>query len=98
MSLRYSGRLPPLLFVFDKHDIFVPYRENIEHLNTIFPDGMPSKIDVRVEDDIDHTFHIVEAGCVSWNEAIKNPFSNELRDFLSTWIMEKISPTAEPDH
>ena len=68
----------------------MPYQENVDHLTTIFPQGVPLEITVHVADNIDHTLHVVDRPCVPWNEAVKNPFSGELRNFLTGWLLEKI--------
>jgi hypothetical protein len=31
----------------------------------------------------------VDKPCLSWTEAVKNPYSEEIRSFLKQWILSK---------
>jgi pimeloyl-ACP methyl ester carboxylesterase len=88
----------PTLFLFGQHDVYVPAKENIAYLNNLFPQGIPSYFEVYTQEGIDHSFHEVDRPCLDWTMTASNPYSTQLRDFLTKWILSKTNQSMSSQH
>ncbi|MGM9511696.1 alpha/beta hydrolase family protein [Larkinella sp. GY13] len=89
--------LTPSLMVFGELDAYVWPQANLNHLRSVFPEGVPTHIQTYLLPHGEHMLHVVPNGCVlDWDELkdnTKHPYSEALRDYLTTWIT---AVTAKP--
>ncbi|CAN5597454.1 hypothetical protein BH23BAC1_BH23BAC1_19510 [soil metagenome] len=80
----------PTLLLFAEFDTSVPPRQNIDYLQHVFAQKIPSYIDYYVQDGIDHSFREVSGPCLDWTRTIENSYSKELQQFIEDWLLQHI--------
>ena len=78
----------PTLLLFAEFDINVDPQENIDHLNQIFENHIPTNIAVKTMSKGQHGFYKVENRCVPWDEAEKNDFDSNFQNQIAEWVSE----------
>jgi uncharacterized protein len=76
----------PTLLIFGGNDLTVPARENVEYLNSVFGNNVPSHFTVYTGEKLNHAFHEVSDGCTDYMKSLDMPESDELRGFLTEYV------------
>ena len=76
----------PTLLLFAEFDINVDPKENIDHLNLIFEDQVPSNFQIRTMPKGQHGFYKVDNRCIPWEEAEKNDFDSDFQNQIREWV------------
>jgi len=78
----------PTLLAFAEMDSMVPPEQNRNRFDEIFPDGSPSEITWHVADSTDHMFRITDTICFDYSASLENPYSQDFRRYLGSWVDE----------
>ncbi|MFD2569275.1 alpha/beta fold hydrolase [Spirosoma soli] len=80
----------PSLMVFAELDAYVWSEANLTHLRSLFPEGVPTRMQTYMLPQGEHILHIVPNGFVlAWDElkdSTKHSYSEALRGYLVNWI------------
>jgi hypothetical protein len=76
----------PILFLFAEYDINVDPEQNIEHLDKVFNNAVPSNFTVETMPKGQHGFYQVENRCVDWDTASQNSFDADFQKYIYKWI------------
>lgn len=76
----------PTLLLFAEYDINVDPEQNIRHFNKVFDNNPPDNFSIKVMKGGQHAFYLVKNRCVSWEEAMKQPFDPEFQNEIREWL------------
>ena len=79
----------PGLFVFGENDFLVDAEKNLERFEVIFGGSPPDHLSTVVIANATHGFRVVDDPCLSSEEALEQPFSDELTTVLHNWLAEQ---------
>jgi pimeloyl-ACP methyl ester carboxylesterase len=77
----------PTLLLYAEHDANVPPEQNIQHLEEVFNQDVPSNFTIRVMEGGQHGFYKVSNRCVDWSTAEKQPFDSQFQDEIRKWVI-----------
>lgn len=78
----------PTLFLFAEHDINVDPEQNIRHFNQLFDNSPPDNFTIKVMEGGQHGFYKVKDRCVSWDDAVLQPFDPDFQEEIRQWLLE----------
>jgi len=82
-----AGLTQPTLFTFGERDYLVPPAQNYERFDEIFGStGAPDNITLYTAGQANHSFHVVESMCVSYEDSLEEPYSTEITSYLGIWV------------
>ena len=76
----------PGLLVFAEHDALVDPRLNTQIFYDMFDGNPPGHLSTVTIADTNHIFRIVEHACVSYEDSLQQPLSEELTVELDEWL------------
>ena len=77
----------PTLLLFAEHDVNVPPKQNISHLDAVFENDPPANFTVKVMQGGQHAFYKVDNRCIDWETATQQPFDTEFRNEIRNWLL-----------
>lgn len=76
----------PTLLLFGEYDAHVDPKESISRLKSLFNGNVPENFDVRIMQKGQHGFYEVNDPCTDWETATQQPFSNNFKNEIDTWV------------
>lgn len=76
----------PGLLVYGSNDLLVPPEHSRQRLEEIFDGDVPDHLTFAVIDGANHSFRLVDDQCVSYEDALEMPQSDELLTVLEDWL------------